>query len=168
MSKSRLYEGDISATWTIHRIVRDLLSAFSPICPFFTHYLSTTLYDSSSVDVRAFPRLPSFPGSELFEELRDKTESLEEFNSMVWRAKKDSGLSLRSAISDVKIPESLNLFSDFGKDAQSRVLVGQLRELWHLPVSKYSMSSHTISVPIEPVPPNRRCNMWAAMEGVVT
>ena len=112
MSKSRLYEGDISATWTIHRIVRDLLSAFSPICPFFTHYLSTTLYDSSSVDVRAFPRLPSFPGSELFEELRDKTESLEEFNSMVWRAKKDCGLSLRSPISDVQIPESLNLFSD--------------------------------------------------------
>ena len=64
------------------------------------------------MDVRAFPRLPSFPGSELFEELRDKTESLEEFNSMVWRAKKDCGLSLRSPISDVKIPESLNLFSD--------------------------------------------------------
>ena len=112
MSKTRLYGGDISATWTIHRIVRDLLSAFSPICPFFTHYLSTTLYDSSSVDVRVFPRLPSFPGTELFEELRGKTESLEEFNSMVWRAKKDRGLSLKSPISDIQIPESLILFSD--------------------------------------------------------
>ena len=85
---------------------------FSPICPFFTHYLSTTLYDSSSVDVRAFPRLPSFTGTDLFVELRDKTESLEEFNSMVWRAKKDRGLSLKSPISDVQIPESLTLFSD--------------------------------------------------------
>ena len=112
MSKTRLYEGDISATWTIHRVVRDFLSAFSPICPFFTHYLSTTLYDSSSVDVREFPRLPSFPGSELFEELRDKTESLEEFNSMVWKAKKDRGLSLKSAMSDIQIPESLILFSE--------------------------------------------------------
>ena len=63
MSKSRLYDGDISATWTIHRIVCDLLSGLSPICPFFTHYLSTTLYGSSSVDVRAFPRLPEFSGT---------------------------------------------------------------------------------------------------------
>ena len=92
--------------------MRDLLSAFSPICPFFTHYLSTTLYDSSSVDVRVFPRLPSFPGTELFEELRGKTESLEEFNSMVWREKKDRGVSLKSPISDIQIPEFLNLFSD--------------------------------------------------------
>ena len=112
MSKTRLYDGDISATWTIHRIVRDFLSAFSPICPFFTHYLSTTLYGSSSVDVRAFPRLPSFHGSELFEELRVKTESLEEFNSMVWREKKERGLSLKSPISDIQIPEFLNLFTD--------------------------------------------------------
>ena len=112
MSKSRLYDGDISATWTIHRIVCDLLSAFSPICPFFTHYLSTTLYGSSSVDVRAFPRLPEFSGTKMFDELRAKTEYLEEFNSMVWKAKKDRGLSLKSPISDIQIPESLILFSE--------------------------------------------------------
>ena len=35
MSKSRLYDGDISATWTLHRIVRDILTAFCPVCPFF-------------------------------------------------------------------------------------------------------------------------------------
>ena len=107
MVKSRLYDEDKTAAWTLHRIVRDFLSAFSPICPFFTHYLSTTLYDSSSVDVRAFPSLPIFPGTEMFEELRNKTESLEEFNSMVWRAKKDRGLSLKSRITGVQIPESL-------------------------------------------------------------
>ncbi len=112
MSKSRLYDEDISATWTMHRIVRDLLSAFTPICPFFTHYLSTTIYDSSSVDIRGFPRLPQFTGSEMFGELRDLTESLEEFNSMVWREKKDRGLSLKSPISGVEIPEQLSAFSD--------------------------------------------------------
>jgi len=112
MSKTRLYDGDLSATWTMHRIVRDFLSAFSPICPFFTHYLSTTLYDSSSVDVRGFPSLPYFPGIETFEELRSKTQSLEEFNSMVWRTKKDGGLSLKSPISGIQIPEPLSLFSD--------------------------------------------------------
>ena len=112
MSKTRLYDEDVSATWTIHRIVRDLLSAFSPICPFFTHYLSTTIYGSSSVDVREFPRLTEFPGIDMFEELKGKTESLEEFNSMVWRTKKDRGLSLKSPISGIQIPSSLNLFSD--------------------------------------------------------
>ena len=64
------------------------------------------------MDVRTFPRLLSFHGSELFEELRVKTESLEEFNSMVWREKKERGLSLKSPISDIQIPEFLNLFTD--------------------------------------------------------
>ena len=112
MSKTRLYEGDVSATWTIHRIVRDLLSAFSPICPFFTHYLSTTIYDYSAVDARVFPRLPVFPGTDLFEDLRAKTKSLEEFNSYVWKEKKDRGLSLKSPLQDIQIPESLLIFSN--------------------------------------------------------
>ena len=55
MVKSRLYDGDEVASWTLHRIVRDILTSLSPICPFFTHYLSTTLYNQSSVDVRQFP-----------------------------------------------------------------------------------------------------------------
>ena len=112
MSKTRLYEGNVSATWTIHRIVRDLLSAFSPICPFFTHYLSTTIYDYSAVDARVFPRLPVFPGTDLFEDLRAKTKSLEEFNSYVWKEKKDRGLSLKSPLQDIQIPESLLIFSN--------------------------------------------------------
>ena len=52
MSKSRLYDGDTNAAWTIHRIVKDLMSAFSPVCPFFTHYISNTLYEISAVDIR--------------------------------------------------------------------------------------------------------------------
>lgn len=112
MAKSRLYDEDVSATWTMHRIVRDLLSAFTPICPFFTHYLSTTIYESSSVDVRSFPRLPEFSGREEFAHFTDLTETLEDFNSMVWRTKKERGLSLKSPISDIVIPDSLLKFSD--------------------------------------------------------
>ena len=33
MAKTRLYNEDASATWTLHRIFRDLLSILSPICP---------------------------------------------------------------------------------------------------------------------------------------
>jgi len=112
MSKSRLYSGNESATWVLHRVVRDLMSAFTPICPFFTHYLSTTLYDESSVDVRIFPRLPDECGSDRFEDLRKLTGPVEVFNSMVWKTKKDIGISLKAPITGIDVPENLLLFSD--------------------------------------------------------
>ena len=111
MSKTRLYDGNASAAWTLHRIVRDLLSVFSPICPFFTHYLSTTLYGNSAVDVQEFPRLPPSLNRERFDDLRSLTDELESFNSMVWKAKKESGVSLRSPISGIVVPEKLSIFS---------------------------------------------------------
>ena len=111
MSKTRLYDGNASAAWTLHRIVRDLLSVFSPICPFFTHYLSTTLYGKSAVDVKEFPELPSSLNREAFDDLRSLTDELEAFNSIVWKAKKDSGVSLRSPISGIVVPENLAIFS---------------------------------------------------------
>ena len=111
MSKTRLYDGNASAAWTLHRIVRDLLSVFSPICPFFTHYLSTTLYGKSAVDVKEFPELPSSINREGFVNLRSLTEDLENFNSSVWKAKKDSGVSLRSPISGMFVPEQLSVFT---------------------------------------------------------
>ena len=111
MSKTRLYDGNDSAAWTLHRIVRDLLSVFSPICPFFTHYLSTTLYGKSAVDVKEFPELPSSLNREAFDDLRSLTDELEAFNSIVWKAKKDSGVSLRSPISGIVVPEKLSIFS---------------------------------------------------------
>ena len=112
MSKTRLYDGNHSASWALHRIVRDLLSVFSPICPFFTHYLSTTLYGNSAVDVDSFPELPQAFNREKFEQLLTITDELESFNSMVWKAKKDSGVSLKSSIAGIDIPESLSIFSN--------------------------------------------------------
>ena len=112
LSKTRLYDGNHSASWALHRIVRDLLSVFSPICPFFTHYLSTTLYGNSAVDVDSFPELPQAFNREKFEQLLTITDELESFNSMVWKAKKDSGVSLKSSIAGIEIPESLSIFSN--------------------------------------------------------
>ena len=107
MVKSRLYDGDEAAAWTLHRIVRDLLTSLSPICPFFTHYLSTTLYRHSSVDVRKFPDI-----IESKSELLNLTNPVIEFNSEVWKLKKDSGISLNTEISNVKIPEKLTILSE--------------------------------------------------------
>ena len=103
MSKTRLYNGDTSATWTLHRIFRDLLSILSPICPFFTHHLSTILYEKSAVDVDTFPEIP-MTGTEEWTKL---TDSLVGFNSAVWKAKKDAGISLAAPISGHKVPDEL-------------------------------------------------------------
>ena len=103
MSKTRLYNGDTSATWTLHRIFRDLLSILSPICPFFTHHLSTTLYEKSAVDVDTFPEIP-MSGTE---EWTKMTDSLIDFNSAVWKAKKDAGISLAAPISGHTVPDEL-------------------------------------------------------------
>jgi valyl-tRNA synthetase len=103
MSKTRLYNGDTSATWTLHRIFRDLLSILSPICPFFTHHLSTILYEKSAVDVDTFPEIP-MSGTAKWTKM---TDSLVGFNSVVWKAKKDAGISLAAPISGHKVPDEL-------------------------------------------------------------
>jgi len=105
MAKTRLYNDDASATWTLHRVFRDMMSILSPICPFFTHHLSTTLYGKSAVDVDNFPERP------LSETLKftKMTESLIEFNSQVWKAKKDVGVSLAAPISGHQVPDELKL-----------------------------------------------------------
>ncbi len=106
MSKSRLYDGDVNAAWTIHRIVRDLMSALSPVCPFFTHHISSTLYDKSAVDVREFPvRTPDD------ESLRVLTSTIEDFNGATWKTKKEAGLSLNAPIGGIVIPVELSEFT---------------------------------------------------------
>ena len=110
MAKGRLYEDDLNAAWTIHRIVKDLLTIFSPICPFFTHHLSETLYGQSAVDIRELPS-SSIPDDDSAERLRDLTNALCEFNSETWRAKKDAGLSLNAEIGGVEIPVELDEFT---------------------------------------------------------
>jgi len=114
MVKSRLYDGDLNAAWTIHRIVRDFMSAFSPICPFFTHHISSTIYGQSAVDVDSFPGNPF--GEEYDENrndyLRSITNELQSFNGEVWSTKKENGISLNQPISGVAIPENLKEFTE--------------------------------------------------------
>ena len=112
MSKSRLYDGDKSAAWTIHRIVRDLLAAFSPICPFFSHHISTSIYGTSATDIRKYPAVAKdeLDGEEGVR-LRNLTISIKEFNSLVWNSKKENGISLKDPIEGIEIPQNLMEFS---------------------------------------------------------
>ena len=105
MAKTRLYDGDIHAAWTIHTILNDFLAAFSPVCPFFCHHISMTLYGESSVDVDQFPVQGTVD-----EHLNSLTPEVEAFNSEVWKTKKEQGLSLNAEIEGVVIPDSLEEF----------------------------------------------------------
>ena len=111
MVKSRLYDGDEAAAWTIHRIVRDLLDAFSPICPFFSHHISSTLYKRSAVEAESFPILPAGAVDDGVEGWLSITDAVMEFNSEVWRIKKEQGLSLNSELTGIEIPNDLEALS---------------------------------------------------------
>jgi valyl-tRNA synthetase len=115
MAKSRLYADDVSAIWTVHRIVRDFMSAFSPVCPFFTHHITDTLYGTSAVDVRQFPAEPVAElavGGDENSRLCGLTKVIIEFNSSTWKLKKDSGISLNMPISGVEIPPDIQEFAE--------------------------------------------------------
>ncbi len=105
MAKTRLYDGDIHAAWTIHSILKDFLAAFSPVCPFFCHHISMTLYGESSVDVDQFPLQGAID-----EDLNSLTPEIEAFNSEVWKTKKERGLSLNAEIEGIVIPQTLEEF----------------------------------------------------------
>ena len=108
MVKKRLYDGDELAAWTIHRIVRDLMTVFSPVCPLFTHHITTTIYGTSSVDIRLHPE----PIEISFNEDPGITDEIISFNAMVWKAKADAGSSLAAPITGIDIPENISNFSD--------------------------------------------------------
>ena len=115
MVKSRLYDGDTGAAWTLHRIVRDYMSAFSPVCPFFTHHVSTTVYGQSAVEIEAFPT-PPYPsvanGTEEGARLRSLSQALQEFNGQTWAEKKEKGISLNQPVSGVTVPDALKEFTE--------------------------------------------------------
>lgn len=106
MIKNRLYQGDEHASWTIHHILKDFLAAFCPICPFFSHHISSTLYGESSLSIDSFP-LQSNPEPRLL----DLTPHIESFDAEVWKAKKERGLALNAEIEGIVIPDNLVEFS---------------------------------------------------------
>ena len=122
----RLYDGDASAAWTLHRIVRDFLAAFSPVCPFFTHHISSTVYGKSAVETDAFPQ-PPLPevakASTEGERLCSLSGALQEFNGHVWGLKKEAGISLNQPIEGVEIPSQLVEFSETRQDAPVKLII---------------------------------------------
>ena len=113
MVKTRLYDEDSTAAWVLHRVVRDSLTAFSPVCPFFTHHITSTVYGTSCVEAREFPaHVESLlaEGQHEGDDLRRLTGDVTAFNSLVWSTKREQGIALNQPIEGMELPESLEAF----------------------------------------------------------
>jgi len=109
MVKKRAYgegvdEEEQKAAWyTLHRVMKTLLKLLAPIIPFVTDFIWMKMYGKESIHTQIF--------EERFEveDLSSYTPKIVEFNSKVWKEKKDRGLSLKDSIK-VEIPKELNIF----------------------------------------------------------
>ena len=114
MVKSRLYDEDKAAAWTLHRMVRDFLAAFSPVCPFFAAHVwplnSWRLVDRpQSRAPSSVPKATSGSG----ESGKASTSTAEAPYTvlLMWWAKKEQGISLNQPIEGVQVPDDLSEFA---------------------------------------------------------
>jgi valyl-tRNA synthetase len=111
MAKTRAYgmgvskEGQKAAWWTLHTCLKTMLLLLAPIVPYITDSLWRDLYGKKSIHGEAFPK-PSWAKS-----YSRYTKLLTEFNSEIWKKKKERGLSLSSPI-EAEIPTNLKLFAN--------------------------------------------------------
>jgi valyl-tRNA synthetase len=105
MVKHRAYEGDESALYSLHEVLRTVLRLLAPICPFITDRIFRDVYG------RTVHResLPEPKGAWDMEE--KPTEKILEFNSLIWKQKKEKALSLNSEFKG-EIPEALAPFAE--------------------------------------------------------
>jgi valyl-tRNA synthetase len=111
MAKTRAYgmgvskQGQKAAWWTLHTCLKTMLLLLAPIVPYITDTLWRDLYAKKSIHGEAFPK-PSWSKS-----YTRYTKPMTEFNSEIWKKKKEGGLSLSSPI-EAEIPASLKLFAE--------------------------------------------------------
>jgi len=105
MVKQRAYKGDASSLYTLHQVLQAILRLLAPICPFITDRIFRDIY-GRSVHRELLP-------SQIDEwSMKERpTDGIIEFNSRIWKAKKDGGLSLNSEFK-ADVPESLRPYLD--------------------------------------------------------
>lgn len=90
-----------SALYTLYEVLTTLLKLLAPVIP----YITSQIYEEvkgKDVHQEKFPEVKK----ELVEaELPFSTEELLEVNSKMWKAKKDEGLSLKSEVQKLVLPE---------------------------------------------------------------
>jgi valyl-tRNA synthetase len=108
MVKSRAYNNDLSALYTLHHCLQSIIKMLAPISPFITEKVWTSLYSSESIHLEGFPKLNKKADGELCK----LTEIIIKTNSEIWKFKKEKGLALNSELKRVVLPEALKDFSE--------------------------------------------------------
>ncbi len=106
--KNRAYNKDghftdseqMAAHYTLYHVLKHMLLLLAPITPFITYKLYSELW-GRDIHFEAFPGESDLPA------VGFTTADVEELNSMVWKAKKDAGISLRDPVKMLVIPERL-------------------------------------------------------------
>lgn len=87
----------------MHLVLKTLLKLFAPIAPFITDYTWRELYGKESIHLELLPKPEWEFGLEKF------TGQITEFNTNIWKMKKDKGLSLKTEVK-IEVPKELKVF----------------------------------------------------------
>ncbi|MEM5830308.1 MAG: valine--tRNA ligase [Candidatus Aenigmatarchaeota archaeon] len=116
MVKKRAYRNDESAKYTLHFVFKEILKLLAPIIPATCDIIYRELYGKSILD-ETFGKI----NKKLIDEnLLAKTEKLLEFNSYIWKKKKELNLSLKDSIEE-KVPEELKEFEEDLKEMHNLI-----------------------------------------------
>jgi len=106
MAKGRAY-GDSASTeeqeaawYTLHEVLRGMLLLLAPITPYLTDQVWRKIYGAKSIHLEMFPKPMKFAINQKV------SQSILEFNTQLWKVKKDKGLALKDPV-DAKIPDLL-------------------------------------------------------------
>jgi len=105
--KRRAYENDDSAKYTLHFVFKEILKLLAPIIPATCDYIYREIY-GKSILYETFGRVNK---KLIDEKLLEKTQKLLEFNSYIWKKKKEMNLSLKEPIKE-EIPKELEEFKE--------------------------------------------------------
>jgi valyl-tRNA synthetase len=100
-----------SAKWSLHYILERFLHLVYPIIP----QITTLIGKEKGLDLLTV-KWPHVEGKPNLKRDSEIIEKVLEFNSMVWKKKKDEGISLRDEISGIEIPKEL---LDFENDLKN-------------------------------------------------
>jgi valyl-tRNA synthetase len=111
--KSRAYNQDgkfneeesNSAKWSLHYILERFLHLAYPIIP----QITSTIASEKKIDLLT-AKWPKIEGKPNLKKDSEVVGKILEFNSMVWKEKKEKGISLRDEISGIEIPKELAEF----------------------------------------------------------